>query len=86
MSNRFVILGVSMGVIVLREYTSVYGNLWWIYSSHNTERFRKRFRNIPWKYCKIAKIFRNQSLVLLKYCNNISMSAQNMVCEIFSKY
>ena len=24
---------------------------------HNAETFRKRCRNIPWKYCKIAKIF-----------------------------
>ena len=26
---------------------------------HSTEILRKYCRNIPWKYCKIAKIFRN---------------------------
>ena len=39
---------------------------------HNAEIFRKYWRNIPWKYCKnIAKIFRNLSLILLKYFNNL---------------
>ena len=53
---------------------------------HSTEIFRKYCNNIPWKYCKIAKIFRNLSLMLLKYCNNLAMSAQNMMYAIFSKY
>ena len=55
-------------------------------TAHSTETFRKRCRNIFWKYCKIAKIFLNQSLILFKYCNNLAMSAQNMACKIFSKY
>ena len=53
---------------------------------HSTEIFRKYFKNIPWKYCKIAKIFRKLSLILLKYCNNLAMSAQNMTYAIFFKY
>ena len=56
------------------------------YYPHSTEIFRKYCRNIPWKYCKIAKIFRNLTLILLKYCNNLAMSAQNMAYAIFSKY
>ena len=53
---------------------------------YNTEIFRKYCKNIPWKYCKITKIFRNPSLMLLKYCNNLAMAAQNMTYAIFSKY
>ena len=53
---------------------------------HSTEIFRQYCRNIPWKYCKIAEIFRNLSLILLKYCNNLAMSAQNMTHAIFYKY
>ena len=53
---------------------------------HSTERFRKCCRNIPSKYCKIVEIFWNKSLILLKYCKNLAGSAQNMACEIFSKY
>ena len=51
----------------------------------STEIFKQYCRNIPWKYCKISKIFRNLSLILLKYCNNLAMSAQNMTYAIFSK-
>ena len=50
---------------------------------HSTERFRQYCRNITWKYCKIAKIFRNLLLILLKYCNNLAMSAQNMTLQYF---
>ena len=53
---------------------------------HSTDILRKYYRNIPWKYCKIAKIFQNLSLILLKYCNNLAMSAQNMTYAIFYKY
>ena len=53
---------------------------------HSTEIFRKYCKNSPWKYCKIVKIFRNLSLILLKYCNDLAMSAQNMTYAIFSKY
>ena len=53
---------------------------------HNTKILRKYCKNISWKYCKIAKILRNVSLILLKYCNNLAMSAQNMTYAIFSKY
>ena len=52
----------------------------------STEVLKKHCKNITWKYCKIAKIFRNLSLMLLKYCNNLPMSAQNMTYAIFSKY
>ena len=48
--------------------------------------FKQFCRNIPWKYCKIVKIFPDLSLILLKYCNNLAMSAQNMTYAIFSKY
>ena len=48
--------------------------------------FRKYCINIPWKYCKISKILRNLSLILLKYCNDLAMSAQNMTYAIFEKY
>ena len=41
-------------------------------SPHSTEIFKKR-RNIPCKWCKIAKIFRNLSLILLKYRNNLAL-------------
>ena len=58
----------------------------WDDCPHSTEIFRKYCKNIPWKYCKIAKIFRNLSLILLKYCNNLVMSAQNMTYAIFFKY
>ena len=53
---------------------------------HSTEIFRKYCKNTPWKYCKIAKIFWNLSLMLLKYCNNLATTAQNMMYAIFSKY
>ena len=53
---------------------------------HSTEIFRKYCKNIPWKYCKNAKIFRNPSLILYKYCDNLAMSAQNITYAIFSKY
>ena len=53
---------------------------------HSTEIFRKYCGNILWQYCKISKIFRKLSLILLKYCNNLAMSAQNMTYVIFSKY
>ena len=53
---------------------------------HSTEIFKKYCRNIPWNYCKIARIFQNLSLILLKYCNNLAMSAQNMTYAIFSNY
>ena len=53
---------------------------------HRTKIFKNYFRNIPCKYCKIAKIFRNLLLVLLKYCTNLAVSAQNMTYAIFSKY
>ena len=43
--------------------------------------FRQFCRNIPWKYCKFAKIFRNLSLILLKYCNNARTEYD--VCNIF---
>ena len=52
---------------------------------HSTEIFRKYCKNIPWKYFRIAKIFWNLSLIVLKYCNNLVMSAQNMTYAIFSK-
>ena len=32
------------------------------------EIFRKFRKHDSWKYCMIAKIFRNLSLILLKYC------------------
>ena len=53
---------------------------------HSTEIFRQYCKNIPRKYCKIAKIFRNLSLILSKYCKNLAMSAQNMTYAIFAKY
>ena len=53
---------------------------------HSTEIFTKYCRRITWKYCKSAKIFRNLSLISLKYCNNFTMSAQNMTYVISSKY
>ena len=53
---------------------------------HSTETFRKYCKSIPWTYCKIAKLFRNLLLILLKYYNNLAMSAQNMTYAIFSKY
>ena len=53
---------------------------------YSTEIDRKHFRNITWKYCKNAKIFRNLSQILFKYCNNLALSAQNMMYAIFSKY
>ena len=53
---------------------------------HSTEIFRKYCKHIPWNYCKIAKIFQKVSLILLKCCNNLDMSAQNMTYAIFSKY
>ena len=49
-----------------------------IHDPNSTEKFGQYCRTIPWKYCKIAKIFRNLSLILLKYCNNLAISAQNM--------
>ena len=52
----------------------------------STEIFRKCCKNIPLKYYKIAKIFRNLSLIFLKYCNNLAMSVQNMTYALFSKY
>ena len=57
-----------------------------IATPHSAEIFRKYRKNIPWKYFKIAKIFRNLSLILLKYCNNLAMSAQSMTYAIFSKF
>ena len=54
--------------------------------THSAEIFRQYRRNIPWKYWKNAKIFLNLSLILLKYFNNVAMSAQNMTYAIFSKY
>ena len=53
---------------------------------HSTEIFRKYCKNIPWKYCKIAKIFRNISLILVIHCNNLAMTAQNMTYAIFVKF
>ena len=35
---------------------------------------------------RLPTVFRNQSLILLKYCANLAMSAQNMTYAIFSKY
>ena len=56
------------------------------YYSHITEIIRQYYRNITWKYCKIAKIFWNLSLILLKCCNDLAMFAHNMTYAIFSKY
>ena len=53
---------------------------------HSAEMFIKYWRNIPWKYSKVAKIFRNLSLMLLKYSSNLAMFAQIMMYAIFSKY
>ena len=58
-------------------------NVLGLHRPHSTEIFKQYWRNISWKYCKIAKIFRNVNskcfeLILLKYCNNLAMSAQNM--------
>ena len=52
---------------------------------HSTEIFRQYCRYNPREYYKITKIFRNLSLILLKYSNNLAMSAQNMTYAIFSK-
>ena len=52
----------------------------------STEIFTEYSKNIPWKYCKLTKIFQNLSLIFLKYCNNLDMSEQNMTYAIFSKY
>ena len=57
-----------------------------IRNPNSIEIFRKYCKNISWKYCKIAKIFRHLSLMLLKYCNNLTVSSQNMTYGIFSKY
>ena len=58
-----------------------------MFHSYIVQKYLRQYcRNILWKYYKIAKIFRNLSLMLLKYCNNFAMSAQNMVYAIFSKY
>ena len=46
--------------------------------SHSTGIFRQYYEKSSWKYCKIAKIVRNLSLILLKYCNNFATSTQNM--------
>ena len=55
-------------------------------NTHSAKIFRQYCRNILWKYWKNAKIFQNLSLILLKYFNNVAMSAQNMTYAIFSKY
>ena len=55
-------------------------------NTHSAEILRQYRRNIPWKDWKNAKIFQNLSLILLKYFNNVAMSAQNMTYAIFSKY
>ena len=53
---------------------------------HSTEIFRTYCRNIPWKYCKIAKIFKKLSIISVNYYNNLAISAQNMIYAILSKY
>ena len=53
---------------------------------YSTEIFRQCCRNILWEYCKSNKIFRNLSLILLKYCSNVAMPAHNMTYVKFLKY
>ena len=46
----------------------------------STEIFRKHWRNVSWKYCKIDKIFQNLSQILLQSCY---IRTEDDICNIF---
>ena len=53
---------------------------------YSTVIVREYFKNIPLKYCNIARIFIKLLERFMKYCRNLAMSLQNMINGILLQY
>ena len=53
---------------------------------HSTVILRKYFKNIPLKFCNIARIFIKLLERFLKYCRNLAMSIRNIINGILLQY
>ena len=53
---------------------------------HSTVILKEYFRNIPFKFCTIAKILIKLLERFLKYCRNLAISVQNIINGILLQY